>query len=887
MSVDTHGRLRALFREGGHDQIVAVAHEAARAGSSRPLPDELSGALRDALAAAGITALHGHQRAAYDLLEAGENVVVATGTASGKSLCYQLAALTESARDPQARALFLFPTKALAQDQARKLTAFRVPGAMPAIYDGDTPQDQRALLRRTATILLSNPDMLHVGILPGHERWAEFLHQLRLVVLDEAHVYRGVFGSHVAQVVRRLRRLCAAYGGDPRFVLTSATIANPKDFAERLVGLPFATVTDDEASRPERTVVFWNPPLLDPARGERRSALAEAAYVTAEAVLAGARVITFAPTRKAAELVYGQVRRRLEDRDRAAAERVLPYRAGYTPQQRRDIERRLFDHQLDAVVATQALELGIDVGSLDVSLVMGFPGTVTSLKQRWGRAGRQGHGYAVLVAGQDALDQYFMREPERLLGRSVEEAIIDLHNPHISAAHLEAAAYEAPITPRDEAFVGEEGLLAAQRLEQAGRLRRRGDGLVWTRPYSPAAQTSLRTAGNEQFLIVEAAHGEIIGTVERERVFRFCHPGAVYLHLGRSYLVTRLDLEGRTVVVEDFSGGFYTQAKTDKNVLVAGQADMRELPGAALFFGELEVTEQVIAYQKRDLTDGHVLDNVSLDLPEQTFVTQAFWLAVPQAVADTSVAALAETDELALPGALHAAEHATIALLPLYAMCDRWDIGGLSTPWHWQTDTPSIFVYDGYPGGIGLTKRGYEAFESLAADARTLIIECPCESGCPSCVQSPKCGNLNEPLSKPGAVALLSALLGASVGGVRPAVPAPAAPRPVARRTRHAGPDHGRRVGVGHLDPGGLRRRGPHQIRQNGGVLHHCKLRPGHQQDPVRQAAPLHRLRLERHLAAAHREVEVRPRGVAGAAAETEHGGRRDVLTHGDGRAPA
>ena len=761
MSVDTHGRLRALFREGGHDQIVAVAHEAARAGSSRPLPDELSGALRDALAAAGITALHGHQRAAYDLLEAGENVVVATGTASGKSLCYQLAALTESARDPQARALFLFPTKALAQDQARKLTAFKVPGAMPAIYDGDTPQDQRALLRRTATILLSNPDMLHVGILPGHERWAEFLHQLRLVVLDEAHVYRGVFGSHVAQVVRRLRRLCAAYGGDPRFVLTSATIANPKDFAERLVGLPFATVTDDEASRPERTVVFWNPPLLDPARGERRSALAEAAYVTAEAVLAGARVITFAPTRKAAELVYGQVRRRLEDRDRAAAERVLPYRAGYTPQQRRDIERRLFDHQLDAVVATQALELGIDVGSLDVSLVMGFPGTVTSLKQRWGRAGRQGHGYAVLVAGQDALDQYFMREPERLLGRSVEEAIIDLHNPHISAAHLEAAAYEAPITPRDEAFVGEEGLLAAQRLEQAGRLRRRGDGLVWTRPYSPAAQTSLRTAGNEQFLIVEAAHGEIIGTVERERVFRFCHPGAVYLHLGRSYLVTRLDLEGRTVVVEDFSGGFYTQAKTDKNVLVAGQADMRELPGAALFFGELEVTEQVIAYQKRDLTDGHVLDNVSLDLPEQTFVTQAFWLAVPQAVADTSVAALAETDELALPGALHAAEHATIALLPLYAMCDRWDIGGLSTPWHWQTDTPSIFVYDGYPGGIGLTKRGYEAFESLAADARTLIIECPCESGCPSCVQSPKCGNLNEPLSKPGAVALLSALLGA------------------------------------------------------------------------------------------------------------------------------
>ena len=760
MGADTASRLRALFREGGHDQVVAVAHEAARAGSSDPLPDELAGDLRRALEGLGIRRLHGHQREAYDLLAAGRNVVVATGTASGKSLCYQLTALQQAARDPQARALFLFPTKALAQDQARKLASFRAQGVLPAIYDGDTPQDQRALLRRTATILLTNPDMLHVGILPAHERWAEYLHQLRLVVLDEAHVYRGVFGSHVAQVVRRLRRLCAAYGSDPRFVLTSATIAHPQAFAERLVGLPFAVVTDDQAPRPERTVVFWNPPLLEPARGERRSALAETSYVTAESVLAGARVIAFAPTRKAAELIYGQVRRRLEDRDRDAAARVLPYRAGYTPQQRRDIERRLFAHELDAVVATQALELGIDVGSLDVSLVTGFPGTVTSLRQRWGRAGRQGHGYAVLVAGQDALDQYFMREPERLLGRAVEDAVIDLHNPHISAAHLQAAAYEAPITPRDETYFDAEGLLAAERLEQAGRLRRRGDGLVWAKPYSPAAQTSLRTAGNEQFAIVEALHGEVVGTVERERVFRFCHPGAVYLHLGRSYLVTRLDPEDRTVVVKDFDGSFYTQAKTDKNVLIAGQAGVRELPGAVLFFGELEVTEQVIAYQKRDMTDGHVLDNVALDLPEQTFATQAFWLAIPQETADRAVGTLTETDELALPGALHAAEHAMIALLPLYAMCDRWDIGGLSTAWHWQTDTPSIFVYDGYPGGIGLARRGYDAFEDLAADARGLIAECPCEAGCPSCVQSPKCGNLNEPLSKPGAVALLGALLG-------------------------------------------------------------------------------------------------------------------------------
>ena len=579
-------------------------------------------------------------------------MVVSTGTASGKSLCYQLAVLEAFAREPQARALFLFPTKALAQDQARKLNNFRVPGVIPAIYDGDTPQDQRPLLRRTATILLTNPDMLHIGILPGHERWAEFLHQLRYVVLDEAHVYRGVFGSHVAQVVRRLRRLCAQYGADPRFVLTSATIGNPEAFAERLVGTPFEVVDEDQAPRPERTVVLWNPPLEDPVSGVRRSALAEASYITAESVLAGARVIAFAPTRKAAELIYGHVRRRLEDRGRRGeAGRVQPYRAGYTPEQRRDIERRLFDHELDAVIATQALELGIDVGSLDVALVTGFPGTVTSLRQRWGRAGRSGHGYAVLVAGQDALDQYFMREPDRLLGRGVEEAIIDLHNPHISGPHLEAAAYERPLTPADETYFGEAGMLQAERLVQGGRLRRRKDGLVWTHPYSPAARIGLRTASNEQFAIVEGRQGEVIGTVERERVFRFCHPGAVYLHLGKSYLVQHLDLETRTVMVDDFDGSYYTQTKTDKNVLIAGQADTRELPGAALFAGDLEVTEQVIAYQRRDMTDGHIIDTTTLDLPEQTFTTQAFWLAVPQPVLDAALTGLSETDDLAAPGA--------------------------------------------------------------------------------------------------------------------------------------------------------------------------------------------------------------------------------------------
>jgi DEAD/DEAH box helicase domain-containing protein len=379
----------------------------------------------------------------------------------------------------------------------------------------------------------------------------------------------------------------------------------------------------------------------------------------------------------------------------------------------------------------------------------------------------------VLVAGQDALDQYFMREPEMLLSRRVEEAVIDLHNPHISARHLEAAAYEHPITPADAAYFGDEGMLTAARLADAGRLRSHADGLVWGLPHSPAAETNLRTAGNEQFVIVERRGGEIIGTLEQERVFRFAHPGAVYLHLGRSYLVTDLDLAGHTVLVDDFDGTYYTQAKVDKNVLIAGQAGTRPLAGGPLFFGEIEVTEQVIAYQKRDMTDQHVIDTTGLDLPEQTFITQALWLVMPADTVERALGPLAPAvpddagsaerprgPETVIPGSLHAAEHALIALLPLYAMCDRWDIGGLSTPWHWQTDAASIFVYDGYPGGIGLSRRGYDAFESLAADAATLVAACPCESGCPSCVQSPKCGNLNEPLHKAGAVALLQALLG-------------------------------------------------------------------------------------------------------------------------------
>ncbi len=780
---DARGALKRLFEPSEREQIVTVAHVAGRTATLMDLPPALDAALRGSLARQGIERLYSHQARSYELLRGagrarGANVVVSTGTASGKSLCFALPVLDTAACEPNARALFLYPTKALAQDQARKLASLGLDGLTFGIYDGDTPQSQRRQIRQRSGVVLSNPDMLHLGILPSHARWAQFLHDLRFVVLDEAHVYRGVFGSHVAQVIRRLRRLCAAYGSHPVFALASATMAEPLVFAERLVGEPFEVVDHDGAPHPERTVVLWNPPLEDPDSGRRRSSLTEAGGVAAEAMLGGARVIVFAPTRRAAELIFTGVRRRLENRssaaDRRLAERVLPYRAGYTPQQRRDIERRLFEHDLDAVVATSALELGIDVGTLDLSVVVGFPGTMTSLLQRWGRAGRAGHGWAVLVAGQDALDQFFMRRPERLLDRPVEQAIVDLRNPHVLDAHLQAAAYELPLTETDEAYFGADGMFRAGALAAAGRLRRTHAGLAWALPHAPAADVSLRTAGSERFQIVEKQTGGILGELDLGRVFRTAHPGAVYLHLGEPYVVRDLDLENGVVLVDGFRGGYYTYPKTEKNVLVAGQSDVSPLAaGAALFFGSIEVTEQVVAFQKRDGSDDRVLETVPLDLPEETFSTEALWFTVAADLLERTLAAASQAsveepvatraaspdESLRIGGSLHAAEHALIALLPLVAMCDRWDLGGLSTSWHWQTDQATVFIYDAYPGGIGLSRAGFRSFTALAADAAALIAGCPCESGCPSCVQSPKCGNLNEPLDKLGALALLKALL--------------------------------------------------------------------------------------------------------------------------------
>jgi DEAD/DEAH box helicase domain-containing protein len=719
-----------------------------RAGRFVSIPEQLSWPVTQALDHAGIEHLYAHQAEA--LLKAFDGpTVVTTGTASGKSLCFQLPTLEVLTSDPTARALYLYPTKALAQDQARSLHRFGLTKHIrPAIYDGDTPRQERSAIRKRSNLIITNPDMLHVGILPHHPAWGDLFANLAFVVVDEAHVYRGVFGSHVGNVLRRLRRAAAIHGTEPRFLLASATIANPVDLAETLTGLrPFNLVENDGAPRAQRRVAMWNPPLLDEQLGVRGSALYEAAEVFSELVSSGARTICFMKSRKGVELILKHAVDRLPAE---LGERIAPYRAGYTPAQRHEIERRLTNGELLGVVATDALELGIDIGELDAAVCVTFPGTVASLRQMWGRAGRRGRGLAVYIAGEDALDQFFCRHPGEFLSRAVEAAILDPDSPEIYAEHLLCAAHEAPLSDGDEPFLGPQWREFAEELAGAGYLRERATGFVPKRADDyPAARVALRSASADSFVLLDSSSGEVLGAVEAGRAYSTVHEGAIYLHLGRSYHVRELDLASRRVVLEPFDGDYFTQAKRESMTYIERLSERRIARGVTLSYGFVVYTETVIGYQRKSLQDHEVIDFQSLDLPTTEFNTRALWYELDELIAAE------EFPRPALLGSLHALEHGQIAVLPLIAMCDRWDIGGLSIDAHPQTGGPTIFIYDGHPGGVGITRRGYDQFERLVGDAQRLIGECPCQSGCPSCVQSPKCGNLNEPLHKAGALELL------------------------------------------------------------------------------------------------------------------------------------
>ena len=702
----------------------------------------------------GIEGLWSHQAAAMTHMRAGRNVAIATGTASGKSLVYQLALAERLSARKGASALLLFPTKALAQDQLRQLRSFAFTWIKAAVYDGDTPSQERAWIRQQANVIITNPDMLHYGILPQHDRWAGFLKGLSLVAVDEMHGYRGVFGSHVGCVLRRLRRLAGRRGARPLFVGSSATIGNPAGLGERLTGLPFEEVVDDGSPRGEKLYALWNPPEIEPDAGIRRSANAEAATLLSRFVENGTRTIAFAKSRKGAELIARFAREAADAAGHHIAGRIEPYRAGYLPEERREIERALVSGELLGVAATTALELGIDIGGLDACVLAGYPGTVASFRQQAGRAGRERQrSVAVLVAQDDPLDQYVIAHPEELFGKPHDAAVVDHTNPNVLDPHLTCAAYEAALDAADVEWFGDALGPALDRLTSAGALRRRGERYLYAGTGSPAQDVDIRSAGGI-VRIADAETGALLGTVDAARAPATVHPGAVYLHRGEQFRVAALDLDASVAFVVPSDDDYYTQSRDVTDVRVLETVKKTRVGAVDLLFGRVLVTNQVVAYARKRQYTGELLDVVPLDMPEMQLETRAVWYEVPPALLDE--AHILPGD---VAGAAHAAEHAAIGLLPLFAMCDRWDIGGVSFAEYPESGLCTIFVYDGYPGGAGIAERGFEAGAQHLRATLQRIRECPCLAGCPSCVQSPKCGNGNEPLDKEGAARLLATVL--------------------------------------------------------------------------------------------------------------------------------
>ena len=752
--------LNYLTAQPGYSgQIAHIEHIPARkaryAETDKPLPDRL----HDCLGKHGLLPLYTHQAEAIDHARQGRNVMVATSSASGKTLCYNIPVMESILAERASRALYLFPTKALAQDQLRNLRTTYCPDLLRAeeldTFDGDTPRVERAEIRKKARIILTNPDMLHLGILPNHRYWSSLLRNLRYVVIDEAHNYRGVFGSQLACVLSRLRRLCRLYGSDPRFICCSATIANPVEHIEKLVGVNFSLVDSDGSSHGEKDFVFWNPPLIDESKSIRRSANSEATELFTSLVSQHIRSLAFARTRRLTELIYVYSQRRLAQSDRILGERIKPYRAGYLPEDRRRIEQDLFNGELLGVVATNALELGIDIGDLEATVLTGYPGSIASTWQQAGRSGRgESKSLSFLIALDNPLDQYLMHHPDQFFGKNFENALVNPANPYILGAHLLCAAWELPLSKSDEQFFGTTFSREKEILARDGLLReRRGRWYLSPAISYPAQGVNIRSTSGESFAIIDTQTASLLETVESSVAFFQIHPGAIYLHQGESYLVTSLDISGCTAYAEPTTAAYYTQTKETTDLHITRTIRSRTCGKVKVFLGEVEVTTTVVGFKKKAQFTEEVISEEMLELPPQRFATIALWFDLPP-----GAMARLEEEELDPAGGLHAVEHAAVGILPLFALCDRNDIGGVSTLLHPDTGRAQIFIYDAHPGGIGITEKGFDLTGELWQTTLRLIEECPCQEGCPSCIQSPKCGNNNKPLDKRAAVVLLDGL---------------------------------------------------------------------------------------------------------------------------------
>jgi DEAD/DEAH box helicase domain-containing protein len=752
--------------------VTHVAEQPARPARYTDWPAWADPDVVAAMREAGVEQPWTHQIEAAALAHSGHNVVISTGTASGKSLSYQLPVLSTLTEDDRACALYLSPTKALGADQLRSVSSLDIPGVRAASYDGDTPMAERDWVRAHARWVFTNPDMLHRGILASHARWTRLFRKLAYVIVDECHGYRGVFGSHVALLLRRLQRVARHYGSSPVFVLASATTAAPAEFAERLIGQECAPVIEDASPRGARTVALWEPPLLEDFSGEngapvRRSAGAEAGRILAELVIEGARTLAFVRSRRGAELTALGARRILSDVDTKLAGQVAAYRAGFLPEERRKLEHALLSGELVGVATTNALELGVDIAGLDAVVLAGYPGTLASFWQQAGRAGRAGDdALVVFVARDDPLDTYLVHHPAAILDRPVETAVLDPANPYVLAPQLACAAAELPLTAGELATFGGDaarGVLDSLVADQL--LRRRPSGWYWTSRDRPQYEVDIRGSGGEQVAVVEADTSRLLGTVDPGSACVTVHPGAVYLHQGSSYVVDELDLDSGIALVHAEDPDWTTSAREVADIAVLATQERVDYGGVSVCLGDVAVTSQVVGFLRRR-PSGEILDQVPLDLPEQKLETRAVWYTVSEDLLGTGEGSGrtpggAGLEPAHIPGALHAAEHAAIGLLPLFATCDRWDIGGVSTALHADTGEATVFVHDGHPGGAGFADRGFAALVPWLAATREAIVSCECPAGCPSCVQSPKCGNGNDPLDKAGAVAVLDTVLGA------------------------------------------------------------------------------------------------------------------------------
>jgi len=747
-------------------QLVHVEELPARRARYGKLAQGLPPALVDALKQNGTTRLFKHQAQAINAIKAGRDVVIATGTASGKTLAYTIPTLDAILTDYRARALYLFPTKALAHDQLRSLAALTRPlSPRPKIgaYDGDTSRQARTRLRDEAAILLTNPDMLHMGILPNHHLWATFLKHLKYVVIDEAHVYRGVFGSHVAVILRRLERLCQFYGGQPQFIACSATISNPGEHVARLTGRKPVVVDDDGSPSGARLFALWNPPLAGPKKDARRSGYAEAAALFASLVQHGIQNITFTKARSIAELIVKYARALLNRTQPDLMGRVASYRAGYLPEARRDIEQRLAVGQLIGVTATNALELGVDVGGLDAVVSVGYPGTAASLWQQMGRAGRRKArsrrdvSLAVLVGLDNPLDQYFMRHPKELVSRPPEHALIDPENLYVLLQQLPCAAVELPLTHADEARFGSGFVSAMIALENAGTFVYQPDADNWMymgRSY-PAFEANIRSLGRKPVKLIDtSAEERVLEVMDASAAPARVHPGAIYLHQGETYRVKKLDIATREAHLEPVSVDYYTQPREISQVKIIQPVRQKRFRRMQVNFGAVQVTQHVVGYRKIRHISGSRSKEIALNLPSHSFQTMAMWWQLPPQW-KTAV----KRRGWRYSGGLQAIEHALAAILPLFAMCDRWDIGGHTVAADPETGAAHIFIYDAFPGGVGISEQGFAMINELWESVLDSIKACPCQNGCPGCIYSPKAGDRNDLLDKQAALWILESML--------------------------------------------------------------------------------------------------------------------------------